>query len=558
MGVLDQWDNDPAKKKAQDDSLDFSVPGQPAQAATNPGAFTNGPINNPAAEQKPQPGLDDLPSQYSFQNPQTAPGGTSTTKPVGKPQSVDNSKYAASVANISKITDPKQKAIAQDALARTVYADLKAAGHDVKWDGTKLVVDGRPYDIGGAESSQGPTSSTQSFPDYQQGSDPWQYFLSLQQGQAPSPKNLLAMKDKLKQAGIEVLTNASGVAGKIRTPDGVIHDVIEAAGLGGKAWQDLVDDGSGGAPGGNMIDPSLVPSYLQTALPTAPNAPTFEPTAPGYTPGDISLDDIPSVNPDELSAGLPNLGPGDTDPATKALIQRILGQPESLDAQTVATLKAKNKNSLAEMFQNDDEELQKQGVALGIDDSRWLAAERAGGARARDAAMAKSNQDLDVTAATTNAADRRSAAELGMSYGSQTASQALAARSQLFGERAQGVTLQLDAAAATGNRLALREQVKQTATQLGISQDQVRLQYTLGIMNDLTQRWGIEVNADLDMKKLLQGNSQFLEDLAFKYAQLQQADSQFGAEYGLNVAQLQETKDQNAWNRYMDTLNLGG
>lgn len=557
MALLDQWDNNQTRRPEDDDSLDFSVPGHKPQAPMGGGMFTNNmPIDNPLADPK-NPKSPDEPSQFSFQNPATAAGGTSTTKPVGTPQTVDNSKYASSVQNISKITDPKQKAIAQDALARTVYADLKAAGHDVKWEGTQLVVDGRPYDIGGGQSSQGPIGGTQQFPDYTPGTDPMAYFNSIREGRPHTPSELVSMEPALAKAGIKVLRNAAGVAGKIQTPDGVIHDVILGAGVGGKAWQDLVDDGSGGAPGGN-IDPSLVPSYLQSALPTAPTAPTFEPTAPAYTPGEIPMDDIPTVDPDELSEGLPELGPGETDAATKALIQRILGQPESLDAQTVATLKAKNKNTLAEMFEDDDEELRRQGVALGIDDSRWLAAERAGGARARDAAMAKSNQDLDITAATTNAADRRSAAELGMSYGSKTAAEALAARSQLFGERAQGVTLQLDAAAATGNRLALREQVKQTATQLGISQDQVRLQYTLGIMNDLTQRWGIEMDADLDMKKLLQGNSQFLEELAFKYAQLAQADSQFGAEYGLNVAQLQEQKDQNAWNRYMDTQNFGG
>lgn len=44
---------------------------------------------------------------------------------------------------------------------------------------------------------------------------------------------LKGMTDQLKSAGVEVLTNSSGVSGKIKLPDGTIVDVIKASGAGG-------------------------------------------------------------------------------------------------------------------------------------------------------------------------------------------------------------------------------------------------------------------------------------------------------------------------------------
>jgi hypothetical protein len=44
----------------------------------------------------------------------------------------------------------------QDALARAIYSNLKAAGHDVKWNGNQLLVDGRPYELGQGFGDEGP------------------------------------------------------------------------------------------------------------------------------------------------------------------------------------------------------------------------------------------------------------------------------------------------------------------------------------------------------------------------------------------------------------------
>jgi hypothetical protein len=70
-----------------------------------------------------------------------------------------------------------------------------------------------------------------------------QYFIS-NFGRPGTPQELIALEEKIKAAGGEVMRNAAGVAGKIRTPDGRIIDVINSAGIGGKGFQWL--DGPGG------------------------------------------------------------------------------------------------------------------------------------------------------------------------------------------------------------------------------------------------------------------------------------------------------------------------
>ena len=87
-------------------------------------------------------------------------------------------------------------------------------------------------------------------------------FQALTQGKAPTPQNLIAMEGELNKQGIKVLRNAAGVAGKVQMPSGEMVDVIEAAGLGGKAWQWLQDDpkfghggGGGGGGGGGAYRP---------------------------------------------------------------------------------------------------------------------------------------------------------------------------------------------------------------------------------------------------------------------------------------------------------------
>jgi hypothetical protein len=426
---------------------------------------------------------------------------------------------------------------------------------------------------------------------------------------------------------------------------------------------------------------------------------------------------------DDLGA----MGGGPVDPETEAAIRRELANPESLGTQQTDTLKAKNKDEIAEQQALEEENLRAMGGRLGVEESPWLASERLASKRNRDLAVVKGNRDIDIEAARTNTADRRAAAELGMSYASNKAGRNLAERGQRFteatagenlknlsvesqtkaaqfaregeamneslraqaaqlrqagqtananlleraarfgregemanadlrkaaadfrqrGETAnadlleraatfsrQGETLNeqlraeaadrrmrgqttnaglraqeatfgregelaneqlrgqafdrrnaatqanidnafksaedkraavalaadttLKAAAAKGDRIALREAIKQKATELGQSADKVRLDYTLGVIDDATRRYGIDVGASIDREKLAQAGREFQEDLAFRIAALAQADRQFGAQYGIDLGRYQRDLDNDAWARYNDSMSYEG
>jgi hypothetical protein len=65
-------------------------------------------------------------------------------------------------------------------------------------------------------------------------------------GTPRTPQELIAMEGQLGQAGIKVLRNSAGVAGKIQLPNGQVVDVITAAGAGGRGFQWLTGEGGGG------------------------------------------------------------------------------------------------------------------------------------------------------------------------------------------------------------------------------------------------------------------------------------------------------------------------
>lgn len=87
------------------------------------------------------------------------------------------------------------------------------------------------------------TPGTSSAPNTQ---DPQAYFNSLFPGTSLSPQQLLAQEAELQKAGIKVLKNAAGVAGKIQLPNGQIIDVIQGAGAGQNIKQWLTGDGAAG------------------------------------------------------------------------------------------------------------------------------------------------------------------------------------------------------------------------------------------------------------------------------------------------------------------------
>lgn len=114
-------------------------------------------------------------------------------------------------------------------------------------------------------------------------SDPWDvapsdgnwqsWFLQNSQGMPGTPTSLISLEPKLAKHGIQVVRNASGVAGKIRLPNGQIIDVVNGASGGGRGWQWLTGDG-GGEAGGGPVDLSKVsidPTFLAPFTERAPN-----------------------------------------------------------------------------------------------------------------------------------------------------------------------------------------------------------------------------------------------------------------------------------------------
>ncbi len=96
-------------------------------------------------------------------------------------------------------------------------------------------------------------------------------------GSPGTPQELIALEDRLRQAGISVERNAAGVAGKIKLPNGQYVDVIRSAGTGGGAgnFQWLTGDGGGGGGAlGPMPNPQgFRPGELENTGLTAPYTP---------------------------------------------------------------------------------------------------------------------------------------------------------------------------------------------------------------------------------------------------------------------------------------------
>lgn len=91
-----------------------------------------------------------------------------------------------------------------------------------------------------------------------------------------TPAELIALEASLNKVGVQVLRNASGVAGKIRLPSGQIVDIINRAGSGGNGFQWLTGDGEAGGGGTPMaVDPSYLAPW-EEAPPSAGQIPEFQ------------------------------------------------------------------------------------------------------------------------------------------------------------------------------------------------------------------------------------------------------------------------------------------
>jgi hypothetical protein len=341
----------------------------------------------------------------------------------------------------------------------------------------------------------------------------------------------------------------------------------------------------------------------------------------GYQSQDVGAEDYATYDFGGWS-GLPGYGVGAVGDDTDALIRSIIANPESLDARTVDMMKAAGREEQSALGAQADEEMRAMGFEYGIEGSPWMAAERLQGRRDRDAAVTGSNRNIEIEAAKTNTGDRRAAGTLAASYVDSKGRLKLAQRQQEFGEQAEGeknkqastaskqaraeyltgvktgnadraleaaklrtqadvannqnmfnaaklrqdkvlatVDADLKRAAATTDRLSLREQAAQAAAELGISQDKVMSDWLQSLMDDATQRYGIDIAASVDREKLAQAGSEFKEDLAFrimaldkemgfKYAQLGESGRQFDYNLGLGYGNLQENARQHDDNMY--------
>lgn len=614
------------------------------------------------------------------------------------------SAYQRAVQDLGTITDPTQRAVKRDQLARDIYNNLRSAGHDVKWNGDTLVVDGREYVIAGArntmsapsvgsnanDSSYAPRIVQRNGRTYLQEhgnirelqpnevesatiyvNDFWSRFpTGFQPGVGPQDNagyqqtgwafnSPTGGRQEFKYTPQSYGTDMTGFSGFSPMGEGSsdrssIKNIFRdaAAGLGGgdggfteadldetvarlnamgipakKVDPYQIDFGTGEGPiqvrssknevwwnnratenAGGMYDATFGPSTGQqtagvtgagagaggvgtgtpggAAPPPTPGPAPFTPSAPTYTPGEISMDDLEGLTYDRVMRDIGGdyvppelgdfgpLGAGAVEDPLEASVLDLLRNPESLDPRTVETMKAKSKEEEVALWEQERDALDAFGARNNISDSNWLGSERQGARRDRDERLIRSNRDIDIRAAETNKEDRRKAISAGdafatskatrnqneASFRRQTAQQNIDNQFKSREDKRQAIKLasdtQLAAAIERGDRLALREQINQKAVELGQSADRIMLDYTLGLIADATDRYGIDVGAQVDREKLAQAGREFQEELAFRIwsfsAQLAQDDSQFGANWRLNAGRLQLDADNAAWDRYRD------
>lgn len=578
-----------------------------------------------------------------------------------------SAKYTTQLQQLKSTTDPRQKAVLQDQIGRSLYSEFKAAGHDVSWDADQLVVDGRRYVIGdgstGAPDVMPRTDGAGAPPAPEMAQPAGAMPTNLQQGamtyggtglgqaggtrfegfnddRALAGGDPNSAKDGFRRIvgslGISLPPNQSRevYGGIIR--DQIIpallaegYPVAEGNGMdtvmvfsNERGWEeiDIIGDatgndprfvwgdlagGWGGAPtqGGGGQGPGATMATTSgtqgatgvqtqnTAIGGGP-APTVEGigdlsmTGPGYqAPADLTTEGLPSRSYEDILGGMGSYefnGFGDlsagTEAGTESLINRLLENPESLDARTVDMMKAASREEAAAMGESLDEDLVGMGFDMGIDSSNFLASERLGAKRSRDEAIQRSNRGIEIEAAKVNQGDRRAAATLGASYSDakrgRNLSEAQARESNVFnaaqlkGNNAvNAARIQLEQAAALNDRVGLIESTKQAAAELGISRDKLMADFAIAKANELTQRYGIDVSKFVDLTKLQTANSEFKDDLAFRlmalqqqmeleYAQLGESGRQFNVGAGIDLANLQQRADEFGVNSYYRALGF--
>lgn len=124
----------------------------PAPAQTLAGAGWSALAGVPPPAPTPAPASTPSPPTSPTSPPPPPPNQPSSSRErKGGGELTDHFTNLAS--QVATATDPQQQAVLKDQLARNVYGALADAGHDVKWEGEQLVVDGRKYIVGAGKAA---------------------------------------------------------------------------------------------------------------------------------------------------------------------------------------------------------------------------------------------------------------------------------------------------------------------------------------------------------------------------------------------------------------------
>lgn len=526
-----------------------------AEAGAGGGGGATAPVTPPGANESGQagdytsdiPGYGTDPSQRSPSAPQIP------TNAGGEPGGYAGGPVYGDVMNrINTAPDEQSRAAARDELARSLQQELEADGHKITWGPNgQMMVDGRAYEIGGTPGASTPgrderwipaNGSTIIGPDgkpvgpgysqpvnwnREQFRDDWMADPAHHQSANDLATFLHDHPDEA--AGVRLLPGKGdkamliGKDGLWGTADDEPMDLVYAQGEGGKgpSWT--------GAGGGNQG------SYASSSTGRL----AYNPSTGGWAPEDYGFENVDPNATNEIpgydAIYRQIMGADPNEQATSELVRSVIDHPETLDDRTLETMKSRDAEEMALAQQAQDEELQHYGAGSGLADSPWLASQRADTAWNRRSGTISNNRSLDVMAAQSRGADRRSAADLGTQYGNYRTGKAQHAIQS-------AVETVLGKLGESRNRVQANNSWKEAAAKLGLSKQQLQLEY-IRINNDY----------DIDMRKLSQQSEQFQQELAERIAQRKQQDDQFSANINLQGQEFQHRKDQDYWQRSRDT-----